>query len=78
MTVWVAGFAAIATNRVSFDGKTALFALLTPVIAFWFLEGIHGGMRRLFFLQSVELEKRIANKDFSMQEEADVFLISRY
>ena len=78
VTVWVAVFAAIATNRVSVKKETALFALFAPVILFWFLEGVHGGMRWLFLKQSAELERRIANKELSLNGEADIFLISRY
>jgi hypothetical protein len=78
VTVWAAVFAAIATQRVTLTWPMALFALSAPIILFWFLDGVYGGVRILLETRGMELERRIAMRDYEFQSPSEIFVLSGY
>ena len=78
VTVWVAVLAAIATRRIEISKGIAMFALASPVILFWFLDGVHGGIRLLLMTHARELEARLAASNFEYHDAAEIFVLSRY
>ena len=56
ITVWIGLIAVIATNIESLNKSNALIILATPILLFWFLEAMYGGLVYLHDRQILELE----------------------
>jgi hypothetical protein len=78
VTVWVAVLAGIATQKIEISRPVAMFALASPVVLFWFLDGVHGGIRLLLVAHARELERRLATRDFETADPSEVFTLTRY
>lgn len=78
ITVWIAILIGIFIKKAISEGSITLIVLVLPILLFWILESIYAaGMILLVSFES-EIEKRIVEKNFSIENTSDIMLTSMF
>lgn len=78
ITIWIAILIATMTGRITPDKTQKLLILVIPVVLFWLLEAIYASNMTLLVQNQMQLEERIAKREFSIEKTSDIFVSSRF